>query len=92
MPSLKALEDDNAKLKKLLAEAEPDKAMLKEIAAKPVLSSADEPSHVWSAPSGARQLATLPRSGFNKDQQQIFGPAEFLWQRRTLTLDSLVLA
>ena len=43
MPSLKALQDDNAKLKKLLAEAEPDKAMLKEIAAKPVLSSADEP-------------------------------------------------
>ena len=39
MPSLKALEDDNAKLKKLLAEAEPDKTMLKEIAAKPVLSS-----------------------------------------------------
>ena len=31
---LKALEDENAKLKKLLAEAELDKAMLKEIAAK----------------------------------------------------------
>ena len=29
---LKALEDENAKLKKLLAEAELDKAMLKEIA------------------------------------------------------------
>jgi putative transposase len=38
---LKALEDENAKLKKLLAEAELDKAMLKEIAAK----------NVWSAPS-----------------------------------------
>ena len=31
---LKALEDENGKLKKLLAEAELDKAMLKEIAAK----------------------------------------------------------
>jgi putative transposase len=31
---LKALEDENAKLKKLLAEAELDKAMLKEIASK----------------------------------------------------------
>ena len=31
---LKALEDENAKQKKLLAEAELDKAMLKEIAAK----------------------------------------------------------
>ena len=31
---LKVLEDENAKLKKLLAEAELDKAMLKEIAAK----------------------------------------------------------
>jgi len=31
---LKALEDENAKLKKLLAKAELDKAMLKEIAAK----------------------------------------------------------
>jgi putative transposase len=31
---LKALEDENAKLKKLLAEAKLDKAMLKEIAAK----------------------------------------------------------
>ena len=31
---LKALEDENAKLKKLLAEAELDKAMLKEIVAK----------------------------------------------------------
>jgi putative transposase len=31
---LKALEDENTKLKKLLAEAELDKAMLKEIAAK----------------------------------------------------------
>ena len=31
---LKALEDENAKLKKLLAEAELDKAMLKEIATK----------------------------------------------------------
>ena len=31
---LKALEDENNKLKKLLAEAELDKAMLKEIAAK----------------------------------------------------------
>ena len=31
---LKALEDENAKLKKLLAEAELDKAMLREIAAK----------------------------------------------------------
>jgi putative transposase len=31
---LKALEDENAKLKKLLAEAELDKAMLKEIAEK----------------------------------------------------------
>src|ERR1700747_194479 len=31
---LKAIEDENAKLKKLLAEAELDKAMLKEIAAK----------------------------------------------------------
>jgi putative transposase len=31
---LKGLEDENAKLKKLLAEAELDKAMLKEIAAK----------------------------------------------------------
>ena len=31
---LKALEDENAKLKKLVAEAELDKAMLKEIAAK----------------------------------------------------------
>ena len=31
---LKALEDENAKLKRLLAEAELDKAMLKEIAAK----------------------------------------------------------
>ena len=31
---LKALEDENAKLKKLLAEAELDKAMLKEVAAK----------------------------------------------------------
>ena len=38
---LKALEDENAKLKKLLAEAELDKAMLQEIAAK----------NVWSAPS-----------------------------------------
>ena len=38
---LKALEDENAKLKRLLAEAELDKAMLKEIAAK----------NVWSAPS-----------------------------------------
>ena len=38
---LKALEDENAKLKKLLAEAELDKAMLKEIATK----------NVWSAPS-----------------------------------------
>ena len=43
---LKALEDENAKLKKLLAEAELDKAMLKEIAAK----------NVWSALSGARFL------------------------------------
>jgi len=31
---LKALQDENAKLKKLLAEAELDKAMLREIAAK----------------------------------------------------------
>ena len=31
---LKALEDENAKLKRLLAEAELDKAMLKEIASK----------------------------------------------------------
>ena len=31
---LKSLEDENAKLKKLLAEAELDKAMLKDIAAK----------------------------------------------------------
>ena len=31
---LKSLEDENAKLKKLLAEAELDKAMLKEIASK----------------------------------------------------------
>jgi putative transposase len=31
---LKALEDENAKLKRLLAEAELDKAMLREIAAK----------------------------------------------------------
>jgi putative transposase len=31
---LKALQDENAKLKKLLAEAELDKAMLKEIASK----------------------------------------------------------
>jgi putative transposase len=31
---LKSLEDENAKLKKLLAEAELDKAMLKEISAK----------------------------------------------------------
>ena len=31
---LKALEDENAKLKKLLAEAELDKAMLKDIASK----------------------------------------------------------
>jgi putative transposase len=31
---LRALEDENAKLKKLLAEAELDKAMLREIAAK----------------------------------------------------------
>ncbi len=31
---LRALEDENAKLKKLLAEAELDKAMLKEIASK----------------------------------------------------------
>jgi putative transposase len=31
---LKAVEDENAKLKKLLAEAELDKAMLKEIASK----------------------------------------------------------
>ena len=31
---LKALKDENAKLKRLLAEAELDKAMLKEIAAK----------------------------------------------------------
>ena len=31
---LKALEDENAKLKKLLAEAQLDKAMLKEIASK----------------------------------------------------------
>jgi len=31
---LKALEDENAKLKKLLAEAELDKAMLREIATK----------------------------------------------------------
>ena len=31
---LRALDDENAKLKKLLAEAELDKAMLKEIAAK----------------------------------------------------------
>ena len=38
---LRALEDENAKLKKLLAEAELHKAMLKEIAAK----------NVWSAPS-----------------------------------------
>jgi len=38
---LRALEDENAKLKKLLAEAELDKSMLKEIAAK----------NVWSAPS-----------------------------------------
>jgi len=38
---LKALEDENAKLKKLLAEAMLDNAMLKEIAAK----------NVWSAPS-----------------------------------------
>ena len=38
---LKALEDENAKLKKLLAEAELNKAMLKEIASK----------NVWSAPS-----------------------------------------
>ena len=38
---LKALEDENGKLKKLLAEAELDKAMLKEIAAK----------NVWSAPA-----------------------------------------
>jgi putative transposase len=38
---LKALEDENAKLKRLLAEAELDKAMLREIAAK----------NVWSAPS-----------------------------------------
>jgi putative transposase len=33
---LKALQDENAKLKKLLAEAELDKAMLREIAAKNV--------------------------------------------------------
>src|SRR6188472_871412 len=38
---LKALEDENAKLKKLLAEAMLDNAMLKDIAAK----------NVWSAPS-----------------------------------------
>ena len=38
---LRALEDENTKLKKLLAEAELDKAMLKEIATK----------NVWSAPS-----------------------------------------
>ena len=38
---LKALEDENAKLKKLLAEAMLDNAMLKDIASK----------NVWSAPS-----------------------------------------
>ena len=38
---LRALEDENARLKKLLAEAELDKAMLREIAAK----------NVWSAPA-----------------------------------------
>ena len=38
---LKALEDENAKLKKLLAEALLDNAMLKDIASK----------NVWSAPS-----------------------------------------
>ena len=37
---LKALEDENAKLKKLLAEAMLDNAMLKDIASK----------NVWSAP------------------------------------------
>jgi putative transposase len=38
---LRALEDENAKLKKLLAEAMLDNAMLKEISSK----------NVWSAPS-----------------------------------------
>jgi putative transposase len=38
---LRSLEEENAKLKKLLAEAELDKAMLKEIASK----------NVWSAPA-----------------------------------------
>jgi len=38
---LKALEDENAKLKKLLAEAMLDNAILKDVAAK----------NVWSAPS-----------------------------------------
>ena len=38
---LKALEDENAKLKKLLAEAMLDNAMMKDIASK----------NVWSAPS-----------------------------------------
>ena len=37
---LKALEDENAKLKKLLAEAELDKAMLKEIASKKMVTPA----------------------------------------------------
>ncbi len=37
---LKVLEDENAKLKKLLAEAELDKAMLREIAAKKMVTPA----------------------------------------------------
>jgi putative transposase len=36
---LKVLEDENAKLKKLLAEGELDKAMLKEIAARPAAAA-----------------------------------------------------
>jgi putative transposase len=52
---LKALEDENAKLKKLLAEAMLDNAMLKDIAAK----------NVWSAPA-LQGLRSAVRSSLRK--------------------------
>ena len=46
---LKALEDENAKLKKLLAEAMLDNAILKDVAAKNVWSASSVQGY-WSAP------------------------------------------
>src|SRR5262249_812514 len=66
---LKALEDENAKLKKRLAEAELDKAMLKEIAAK----------KWWRPPPGERPSLTFvsrlrPASGGRVQRSEPIGP------------------